>query len=832
MLTYSNKIQKHQKNKSIPFQGVIKYYTNIQNKNIKRLNLINITSQNISNLSSKTIKKEKNCNISTQKITNIQINNNLQVKSMDNIFFKFDSKKNFESNKKRKIKESFLKTFSPIYKNKNTLKKKNTIDKSYINHKKNMKIINKVKSISIEESIKNSDNSINKKNQTNKKNIKYKISVTENFENETKKIIYKPKIKITKNIKNNNLNVKKQEKINLKENKTTIKYNLKKKTERTKNIKQIKLKIPFFRNTTTQKNNIKKKSLNEKEKKIKEKKIENKKLENNNINNNKQIIKTEENKKSKKKVKIKDIIKKESESDESIIDDLYNSEDCLTKDLDEDLSFISKNKGTINDRYLIKKNPLLNKILNNNKKETLKLKNNEQHFKNHSLTFPIQISTKFKEDKKQFKLNQINRKNLNISQIYIRENNFNIEYSNETNDDDSTSYINNIDISCSSDENDIKINENKKEINYNNNTKKQIYEINCCGNKNNIIFNPINNIKLNNENHILKNNQINENNIYNNNNILKNSQKFFTYIPLFSKLIFPYCNLEILNTLTLINKKIYKSFLPIIYLKLKEKILLINKSKDKEIKTKIKKKSFKYSPLYKNIKFIEKIYYENLYNYKSSYDLIIKKDLPRTFPDNILFKEGTNFYNKLYRILSSYSNYNKKIGYAQGLNLITAQIILIFEKEEEIFLFLDSIVNRFCLESLIGINNYLLIKKLDKICTLIKNFCKKVSFYLENNNLSYEFFIANWVLTLFSNSMNIENLNLIWDFMIIFGWKFFYFFVISVINFYENDIISYNPDQISELKKNLLFSDKFIKNIENIINKTFHLMEINYNMID
>ena len=124
MLTYSNKIQKHQKNKSIPFQGVIKYYTNIQNKNIKRLNLINITSQNISNLSSKTIKKEKNCNISTQKITNIQINNNLQVKSMDNIFFKFDSKKTFESNKKRKIKESSLKTFSLIYKNKNTLKKK------------------------------------------------------------------------------------------------------------------------------------------------------------------------------------------------------------------------------------------------------------------------------------------------------------------------------------------------------------------------------------------------------------------------------------------------------------------------------------------------------------------------------------------------------------------------------------------------------------------------------------------------------------------------------------------------------------------------------------
>ena len=67
--------------------------------------------------------------------------------------------------------------------------------------------------------------------------------------------------------------------------------------------------------------------------------------------------------------------------------------------------------------------------------------------------------------------------------------------------------------------------------------------------------------------------------------------------------------------------------------------------------------------------------------------------------------------------------------------------------------------------------------------------------------------------------------------MIIFGWKFFYCFIIVIINFYQNDIISFDPDKISEFMKNLLFSNKFNANIESIINKTFIFMEKNNNNV-
>jgi hypothetical protein len=138
-------------------------------------------------------------------------------------------------------------------------------------------------------------------------------------------------------------------------------------------------------------------------------------------------------------------------------------------------------------------------------------------------------------------------------------------------------------------------------------------------------------------------------------------------------------------------------------------------------------------------------------------------------------------------------------------------------------------INRFNLEYLIGINNKLT-SKFKKIGNLIKNYNKKVYYYLDKNSLSHEFFTANWILTLFSNSiLKTQYLSIIWDYMIIFGWNFCYFFIIVIIKFYENDIISFNPDQVSEFMKNLLFSEKFNLNFELILDETFILMEKNNN---
>ena len=64
-----------------------------------------------------------------------------------------------------------------------------------------------------------------------------------------------------------------------------------------------------------------------------------------------------------------------------------------------------------------------------------------------------------------------------------------------------------------------------------------------------------------------------------------------------------------------------------------------------------------------------------------------------------------------------------------------------------------------------------------------------------------------------------------WDFMIIFGWKFFNYFVITVLNFYEKVIISSSQDELPFLMKNLLNSKQFDLDFKSIINETFYNME-------
>ena len=815
MITNSNLIYKHQKKNSNSVQGIINNYLSNENQISKISKLTLNDFSNLNNIPfSKTLKRGISYEIYSKKPnTNLSHRNNnkdnliIKQNSMDNIFFKLIENK-------IDISDNVFNTFTPRLKNSMSLHQTKSNDNKIPKNKKKENV-NKFKS---------------KQNIGNKKSIKRtysdnptynsQISKTENLYNSNSGTnFYKIKINTTQ-LKPKKINQLKDETIITKENKAIVSFNSKK-NEKTKNVKQIKFdNLSHFRNSN-------------KSKEIKSNNSRNKKLNNH-------YIQTEDNQKNEKIVKINETKKIESESDDSIIDnDLNDSEECPTKDLDEESSFISNNKINVNNRCLIKKKPLENQVLNN------RMVNNN----NNLLNFPIQISQKIKNDEilkdidnlkiisdilntKNEIVNNINSngiKNVIKKEFQIIEKgvnkmenklNFESKYSNETNDEESVNNINNIDISRNEKKN-IEKNEFIDEDEVNENETYNLHnQINQFIPFKKPLSNKINNLNID----TLK---ISENNC---NSILKNSKMFFTYIPLFSKLIFPFCDLEIINSLTLINKKFHKSFIPIIYEKIKEKVILINKNKNKEIKNKIKRHVFKYSPSYKNIDLIQKIYYDNLYNCDSPYDFQIKKDLPRTFPDNNLFNEGSKLYIKLYKILTSYSNYNNKIGYAQGLNLLTAHTIFFFDKDEEVFIFLDGMINRFNLEELIGVNNKLT-NKLKKIGELIKIYSKKVNSFLEKNSLSHEFFTANWIVTLFSKSMNNENISLIWDYMIIFGWKFFYCFIIVVINFYQNDIISFDPDKISEFMKNLLFSNKFNINIESIINKTFIFMEKNNNNV-
>ena len=277
--------------------------------------------------------------------------------------------------------------------------------------------------------------------------------------------------------------------------------------------------------------------------------------------------------------------------------------------------------------------------------------------------------------------------------------------------------------------------------------------------------------------------------------------------------------------LSSLNKNFYKNFRYVIYNKYYNYIILDENNK-KENMNKIIKSLFQYSSnKLKNIskEEIERIY--NSFNFKSIYNENIIKDLPRTFPNDSTFNKNSLGYYKLYNILTVYSNFNKQIGYTQGLNFISAIGLSLCDTEQEVFVFLDGLINRFELDKFMGINNKYLVQNLKYFSNILNKYVPDIICFFNNKLLNHEFFSTNWILTLFSNCMSKNELVIIWCFMIVFGWKFFYCFVIELLNFYKEDIFQTNENELNFKMKKLLNDDKFEGNLNVLIKNTFQLMK-------
>ncbi|CAL8091270.1 unnamed protein product [Calicophoron daubneyi] len=81
---------------------------------------------------------------------------------------------------------------------------------------------------------------------------------------------------------------------------------------------------------------------------------------------------------------------------------------------------------------------------------------------------------------------------------------------------------------------------------------------------------------------------------------------------------------------------------------------------------------------------------------------VILADIPRTFPENIFFRNPDNPDTKLkslQRVLTAFAVKFPRIGYCQGLNYVTAILLLVLrgtvdEVEEKAFWLLDGLINR------------------------------------------------------------------------------------------------------------------------------------------
>ena len=206
-------------------------------------------------------------------------------------------------------------------------------------------------------------------------------------------------------------------------------------------------------------------------------------------------------------------------------------------------------------------------------------------------------------------------------------------------------------------------------------------------------------------------------------------------------------------------------------------------------------------------KFYQKNLFENLDKEKldREIELVIIKDLDRTFPSCQLFKEKYGMgQRKLFRVLSNYSKFNKQLGYVQGMGYLVA-LFLLYMNEESSFYMLHSFVKNYGFEGLYSAGFPELKKKFYVLLNLEKKLIPRIYEILKRDDIYISIYASEWFLCLFAKDLKPNVLVRIFDIFLFEGYKVIYRLSLAFLKMKEKQFISN--------KKGIFYSMNTIKSL-------------------
>lgn len=140
----------------------------------------------------------------------------------------------------------------------------------------------------------------------------------------------------------------------------------------------------------------------------------------------------------------------------------------------------------------------------------------------------------------------------------------------------------------------------------------------------------------------------------------------------------------------------------------------------------------------------------------------IGMDIHRTLTDNIFFRAGPGV-QKLEEVLIAYARRNKDVGYCQGMNLITANLLLILPSAEDTFWVLATIVENILPQGYY--DHSLQSSRADQqvLRQYVSIVLPKLSAHLDNLGVELETMTFQWFLSVFTDCLCAEALFRVWD---------------------------------------------------------------------
>ena len=169
----------------------------------------------------------------------------------------------------------------------------------------------------------------------------------------------------------------------------------------------------------------------------------------------------------------------------------------------------------------------------------------------------------------------------------------------------------------------------------------------------------------------------------------------------------------------------------------------------------------------------------------------IKYDIARTFPTLAIFNEGGPYYEVLHNLLGAYTCFRPDIGYVQGMSYIAAVLILNLD-EYDAFTCFANLLNIPILQSFFRIDDrrmHLFFLGFDK---LLASFFPKVADKLNFLGMASNFYMLDWVFTLFSKPFDIDVACRLWDVFFRDGELFIYRAALGILRMLQDELMSLN----------------------------------------
>ena len=204
---------------------------------------------------------------------------------------------------------------------------------------------------------------------------------------------------------------------------------------------------------------------------------------------------------------------------------------------------------------------------------------------------------------------------------------------------------------------------------------------------------------------------------------------------------------------------------------------------------------------------------------KESLDLI-KRDIGRTYYNDFFLKEGGK--SQLNNILERMCAFPGNIGYCQGMNFITGAMLYLFRNEIKTLYIFSCMIQTYDLINLFAYNTPDYGIRVYQINYYVKKYIPSVYYHFKNNNLSFDMIYSRWLLTLFTNYLDINKLDFPWTCFFIDKWKGLIKICLIMIYELKDQLLKCDLGGLSNLLKEdtLKYHNNYMNSF-NLYNKIF-----------